>query len=500
MNSMWNLWLCLKFILCALALCASHAAMAAVPFTCSGDIYQVQSGQLRIFDPNSSTYVDIGSGGVGYNAIGYNQNDNLIYGIRNRKLIQIDANGDVVDIFDPDINSFAGDMDLNNQLWIRDGNTFTVINVVTQTVNVINVDASFFPSGSADIAFVNTLSGDRIVQVGRSDMALYDPATGINIVRSVANLPNEGATGAIWADNSGRVFFFKNETGNVYELFDYMTASPRAVLVAVGIASGSNDGTSCRAANFPNFAPLAFDDEFRTEADTPISGNILDDNGMGADNDPEGSTLTVVTTPIEQPANGTVTLNADGSFTYTPNPGFFGVDSFVYQIADSSGITATATVNIIEIRAELEVEKQSQVFTATSFTQFALPENDVIYTITVRNIGTGPTDSDTLFLVDTMPANIRFFNDDIDSGGGNNFPGAHAIAFVDNGSGTDFDANRDVRFSDSNSKPRNFSDCNYTPTVGYDPNVKFICINPKGQMVSNDEPPSFSLSFRARID
>lgn len=483
-----------------LALTATNTAMAAVPFTCSGDIYQVQSGQLRIFDPNSSTYLDIGSKGNSYNAIGYNQNDNLIYGIRDRKLIQIDANGDVVDIFDLDIRSFAGDMDLNNQLWVRDGNAYKVINVVTQNVDVVDVDSSFFPGGSADIAFVNTASGDRIVQVGRSDMAIYDPFTGSNSIKRVANLPNEGSTGAIWADNSGRVFFFKNTTGNVYELFDYLTDSPRAVLVAVGVASSSNDGTSCRAANFPNFAPLAFDDEFRTEADTPVSGNILDDNGMGADNDPEGSTLTVDTIPIQQPANGTVTLNADGSFTYTPNPGFFGVDSFVYQIADSSGITATATVNIIEIRAELEVEKESQVFTATSFTQFALPDNDVIYTITVRNIGTGPTDADTIFLVDRMPANIRFFNDDIDSGGNNSFSGTHAIGFIDNGSGTDFDANRDVKYSNGNSPPSNFSDCNYTPSVGYDPNVKFICINPKGQMVSDDEPPSFSLSFRARID
>ncbi len=497
---MLNLVLKIRYLLCATIMFASNVAMAAVPFTCSGDIYQVQSGQLRIFDPNSSTYVDVGSQGNSYNAIGYNQNDNLIYGIRNRKLIQIDANGDVVDIFDPDINSFAGDMDLNNQLWIRDGNSFTVINVVTRAINVIPVDSSFFPAGSADIAFVNTPLGDRIVQVGRNTMAIYDPVLGTNIIRNVDNLPNEGTTGAIWADNSGRVFFFKNTTGNVYELFDYLTPNPRAVLVAVGDASGSNDGTSCRAANFPNFAPLAFDDEFRTEANTPISGNILADNGNGADNDPEGSTLIVNITPIQQPTNGTVVLNADGSFTYTPNTGFFGSDSFVYEIADSSGITATATVNVIEIRAKLEVEKKSQVFEAASFTQFALPENDVIYTITVRNVGTGPTDADTIFLVDRMPSNIRFFNDDIDSGGGNNFSGSHAIGFIDNGSGTDFDAQRDVRYSNNSSPPRNFSDCDYNPQAGYDPNVKFICINPKGQMAFDDEPPSFSLSFRARID
>jgi hypothetical protein len=34
----------------------------------------------------------------------------------------------------------------------------------------------------------------------------------------------------------------------------------------------------------------------------------------------------------EQPQHGELTLNQDGSFTYIPNPGFFGVDTFVYDL------------------------------------------------------------------------------------------------------------------------------------------------------------------------
>ncbi len=497
---MWKLLLRLKYIICVLAMTSSNAAVAAEPFTCTGNIYQVQRGQLRIFDAISSTYVDIGSDGSNYNAIGYNQNDNFLYGIKNEKLIQIDANGDIVEIMDVGFDSSSGDMDNNNQLWVKGAESFVVINVETQNINIINVDSSFFPSGSSDFVFVDTAIGQRIIQIGRSNMTMYDPATGTNIVKSVADLPNVGTTGAAWADLSGRVFFFKNKTGDVYELFDYLTPNPRAVLVSVGVVSGNNDGASCRAADFPNLAPLAFDDEFRIISFNSVSGNLLDDNGSGADNDPDGSALIVNTTLIQQPADGSVILNADGSFTYTPNPSFFGSDSFIYEIADSSGTTARATVNIIELRAELEVEKQSQIFEAVSFTQFALPENDVIYTITVRNIGTGPTDVDTLFVVDEIPANIQFFNDDIDSGSSNNFSGSHAIGFIDNDSGTDFDPSRDVRYSNSDSRPSSFSDCNYTPEIGYDPNVKYICINPKGQMATDDVPPSFSLSFRARID
>jgi len=35
---------------------------------------------------------------------------------------------------------------------------------------------------------------------------------------------------------------------------------------------------------------------------------------------------------LVQPAHGTLTLNNDGSFTYVPEPGFMGVDTFEYQL------------------------------------------------------------------------------------------------------------------------------------------------------------------------
>lgn len=44
--------------------------------------------------------------------------------------------------------------------------------------------------------------------------------------------------------------------------------------------------------------------------------------------------------------SGDVSLNADGSFTYNPAPGFSGADSFTYTIADSDNATDTATVSI----------------------------------------------------------------------------------------------------------------------------------------------------------
>ena len=54
---------------------------------------------------------------------------------------------------------------------------------------------------------------------------------------------------------------------------------------------------------------------------------------------------------VSQPTHGNVSLNADGSFTYTPSPDFSGADSFVYAVADGS-VTTTAVVSLTVTAAE----------------------------------------------------------------------------------------------------------------------------------------------------
>jgi VCBS repeat-containing protein len=66
------------------------------------------------------------------------------------------------------------------------------------------------------------------------------------------------------------------------------------------------------------------------------------------DTDPNGGTLTAVL--VSGPSHGTLTLNANGSFTYTPAANYTGTDTFTYQAVDSLGLasnvaTVTITVN-----------------------------------------------------------------------------------------------------------------------------------------------------------
>jgi hypothetical protein len=68
---------------------------------------------------------------------------------------------------------------------------------------------------------------------------------------------------------------------------------------------------------------------------------------LGNDSDADGDALTAVL--VSGPTSGALVLNPNGSFTYTPNAGFFGSDSFTYKandgLADSNVVTVTITVN-----------------------------------------------------------------------------------------------------------------------------------------------------------
>jgi hypothetical protein len=65
---------------------------------------------------------------------------------------------------------------------------------------------------------------------------------------------------------------------------------------------------------------------------------------LSDDYSPSGNPLTAVLD--SQPANGHVTLNANGSFAYTPNPGFVGLDTFRYHVTDGTNTSDEGTVSI----------------------------------------------------------------------------------------------------------------------------------------------------------
>lgn len=91
-----------------------------------------------------------------------------------------------------------------------------------------------------------------------------------------------------------------------------------------------------------NTAPEAADDAYSVDEDSTL--NVAAPGVLENDSDADEQTLTAVL--VGGPSNGTLTLNADGSFTYTPASNFSGTDSFTYQADDGLDRSNTATVTI----------------------------------------------------------------------------------------------------------------------------------------------------------
>ena len=78
-----------------------------------------------------------------------------------------------------------------------------------------------------------------------------------------------------------------------------------------------------------NYPPIASDDAFSTNEDTPLTTNVTSND---SDVDGPGATYLLVSGV----SDGTLSFNADGSFTYTPNTNYFGSDQFTYNRCDGA--------------------------------------------------------------------------------------------------------------------------------------------------------------------
>ncbi|MEQ1825297.1 MAG: Ig-like domain-containing protein [Pirellula sp.] len=91
-----------------------------------------------------------------------------------------------------------------------------------------------------------------------------------------------------------------------------------------------------------NDVPSAVGENYETNADTTL--RVTANGVLQNDSDIDADLLTAVL--MTPPSHGTVRLELDGSFEYTPSPGYGGFDSFTYVASDSSSVSNSATVNI----------------------------------------------------------------------------------------------------------------------------------------------------------
>lgn len=165
------------------------------------------------------------------------------------------------------------------------------------------------------------------------------------------------ASGALFTLNSDGSFDY-DPNGQFESLADFQNGSEQIEYEISDGEGGTDTANLFVTIDGQNDDPDAMDDAFTANDDSPISGNVLDDNGNGADSDVDASTTLTVTevngvagdvgTEITLASGALLTLNADGTFDYDPNGAVNGggADSFDYTVSDGRGGSDTATVAI----------------------------------------------------------------------------------------------------------------------------------------------------------
>lgn len=197
--------------------------------------------------------------------------------------------------------------------------TITVLAVIVNTAPVAVADPySMIGNTELVVAAPGVLTNDSDADGDALTAVLVD-----NVTNGTLALADDGSftytpTAGFYGDAS---FTYKAFNGELYS---------EVVTVAITVIK-------------PNDAPLALADAFTTAEDTQLVVDAAE-GVLATDTDPDSVSLTAGL--VDDVTKGTLSLATDGSFTYMPNAGFFGVDSFTYKAFDGESYSEVVTVTI----------------------------------------------------------------------------------------------------------------------------------------------------------
>jgi VCBS repeat-containing protein len=193
--------------------------------------------------------------------------------------------------------------------------------------NVATVSLSIIPVNDAPVATNDAASGNEDTVISGNVLA---NDSDVDSPTLTAVLKSGPAHGALTLNTDGSYSYTPNANYNGSDSFTY---------VANDGALDSNIATVTLTINPVNDAPVAADDTASGNEDTVISGNVL-----ANDSDVDSPTLTAVLKT--GPTHGALSLNSDGSYSYTPNANYNGSDSFTYVANDGALDSNVATVSL----------------------------------------------------------------------------------------------------------------------------------------------------------
>jgi surface protein len=215
--------------------------------------------------------------------------------------------------------------------------------------------------GGLDAPPVITLNGDNPMLVVQ-DSTFEDPgATAVDAVDGDVNVSVSGSVDTAVLGDYNLTYQAIDSIGNVAE-------SNRTVTV---VERGD---------------PVAHSDTFVTNFETVLNGDLSLNDTLSTD-----GTNTYV--EVDAPAHGALTLEDNGTFSYTPAPGYFGEDTFTYKITDDDGESDVVSVTITVRGRPFIITVKTNNGGDTNDTAFEIPTHPDIsltyrYDIDCNNDGT----------------------------------------------------------------------------------------------------------------
>jgi hypothetical protein len=240
------------------------------------------------------------------------------------------------------------------------GNTWTLATGPSHGSVVVNADGSFTYTPDADYhgpdSFTYTLTdadGDVStatalltvnpiddLPVAVDDTFLTDEDSALTGQTLAPNDTPSGDGGNTWALATGPSHgsVVVNADGSFTYTPDADYHGPDSFTYTLTDADGDvSTATALLTVNPIDDLPVAVDDTFLTDEDSALTGQTLAPNDTPSGDG--GNTWALATGP----SHGSVVVNADGSFTYTPDADYHGTDSFTYTLTDADGDVSTAT-------------------------------------------------------------------------------------------------------------------------------------------------------------
>ncbi len=209
---------------------------------------------------------------------------------------------------------------------VNDGTVNSFIANVTIGITAVNdaplaVDDNYSTDEDAPLS-VNVAGG---LLINDSD----PDNTGLTV-----SIQNNVSSGELTLSTDGSFLYVPNANFNGTDSFTYT--------ISDGVAS-SNVATVNITVNSVNDIPVVQDNSYTTNEDIALTVNETA-GVLNNDSDIDNDILTAVVQ--DNPSHGAVTLNSNGSFTYTPALDYNGSDSFTYTANDGTALSTIATVSI----------------------------------------------------------------------------------------------------------------------------------------------------------